>query len=69
MLPFFLMSNSKGNDVDPLIMAMMLNGNAAGGLQNPMMLALLCGDQTNMRDVLPLMMLAGQTNPLAPTSK
>ena len=60
MLPFFLMSNS-GSDIDPLVMAMLLNGgNAAGTFSNPMMLALLCGDQTNMRDVLPLMMLAGQ---------
>lgn len=68
MLPFFLMSNSdkKGNDIDPLMMAMLLNGgNAAGGFQNPMMLALMCADQTNMRDVLPLMMLAGQGNTLA----
>ena len=67
MLPFFLMSNSdkKGNDIDPLMMAMLLNGgNAAGGFQNPMMLALMCADQTNMRDVLPLMMLAGQGNTL-----
>lgn len=68
MLPFFLMSNSdkKGNDIDPLMMAMLLNGgNAAGGFQNPMMLALMCADQTNMRDMLPLMMLAGQGNTLA----
>jgi hypothetical protein len=68
MLPFFLMSNSdkKGNDIDPLMMAMLLNGgNAAGGFQNPMMLALMCADQTNMRDVLPLMMLAGQGNTFA----
>lgn len=68
MLPFFLMSNSDGKktgDIDPLMMAMLLNGNAAGGIQNPMMLALLCSDQTNMRDVLPLMMLAGQNNPFA----
>lgn len=65
MLPFFLMSNSdsKGNDMDPLLMAMLLNGgNAAAGFQNPMMLALMCADQTNMCDVLPLMLLAGQGN-------
>ena len=70
MLPFFLMSNSDGKksgDIDPLMMAMLLNGNAAGGVQNPMMLALLCSDQANMRDVLPLMMLAGQTPGLAVT--
>lgn len=75
MLPFFLMSNSdnKGskNDIDPLMMAMLLNGNlAAGGFQNPLMLALMCGDQTNMRDVLPLMMLAGQINtPVTPVAQ
>lgn len=63
MLPFFLMSNSN-KDIDPLMMAMMLNGGCAVGTANPMMLALLCGDQTNMRDVLPLMMLAGQGNSL-----
>ena len=72
MLPFFLMSNSdKNNDIDPLMMAMLLNGSmAVGGLQNPMMLALLCGDQTNMREVLPLMMLAGQNSaPFTPPAK
>ena len=71
MLPFFLMSNDNGKkgDIDPLMMAMLLNGNAPGGLQNPMMLALLCGDQTNMRDVLPLMMLAGQANPFTGAAK
>lgn len=71
MLPFFLMSNSdkKGSDMDPLMMAMLLNGgNAAGGFQNPMMLALMCADQTNMRDVLPLMLLAGQGNNPVPTA-
>lgn len=69
MLPFFLMSNSndKKGDIDPLMMAMLLNGNAACNFQNPMMMALLCADQTNMRDVLPLMMLAGQTPGLAVT--
>jgi hypothetical protein len=72
MLPFFLMSNSdKNNDIDPLMMAMLLNGSmAVGGLQNPMMLALLCGDQTNMREVLPLMMLADQNStPFTPPAK
>jgi hypothetical protein len=71
MLPFFLMSNSdsKKNSVDPLMMAMLLNGNAASGLNNPMLLALMCGDQADMRDVLPLMMLAGQGNPLTPAGK
>lgn len=64
MLPFFLMSNSEGDDIDPLMMAMLLGGNAAGGMQNPMMMALLCSGQSNMREVLPLMMLAGQLNPL-----
>ena len=62
MLPFFLMSNSKGGNIDPLMMAMMLNGGAVGNFQNPMMLALLCSDQANMKDVLPLMMLGGQFN-------
>lgn len=65
MLPFFLMSNSDNknskDNIDPLMMAMLLGGgNCGGALQNPMMLALMCADQTNMRDVLPLMMLAGQ---------
>ena len=69
MLPFFLVSNSKGSDIDPLVMAMMFGGNAAGALQNPMMLALLCADQTNMKEVLPLMMLGGQFNLNTPTAK
>ena len=64
MLPFFLMSNNDGEDIDPLMMAMLLGSNAGASTQNPMMMALLCSGQSNMREILPLMMLAGQLNPL-----
>lgn len=55
---WILMAMGDGKDIDPMMLAMMMNQGNMGGM-NPMMLALMMGDgkDTSMRDMLMLSMM------------
>lgn len=55
MLPFIMMKNS---DIDPMILMLMMNGNNANFMQNPMMMYFLLNKGEN-NDMLPFLLLTG----------
>ena len=63
MLPFMLLGEDGGKDIDPMMLMFMMNSN--GGMStgfdmsNPMMLYFLMGKDSKNSDMLPLMMMMG----------
>ena len=58
MLPFMLMSEGN-NDLLPL---MLMNGNTGLDMSNPLMMYALCGKDSKMSDILPMVLLSQSMN-------
>ncbi len=58
MLPFLMMADSKGGD--NLLPLVLMSGNGAFDMNNPMMLYALCGSDN--KDLLPFMLMSGGLN-------